>query len=105
MTGGRPMTTVVHVRDPSGFDVYIGRAVPRRGFKESKWANPYPLAMGTREEVIAAYERYLDEHPELIADLHELRGLRLGCWCKDIHGRKDVPCHGDVLVRRANALP
>ncbi len=32
-------------------------------------------------------------NPELISRLCELKGLRLGCFC-----RADEPCHGDVLV-------
>jgi hypothetical protein len=32
-----------------------------------------------------------------MASLDELRGLVLGCWCAP------RPCHGDVLVRLANA--
>lgn len=95
-------TTVVHVKD--GFDVYIGRAVRRRGFEGSKWANPFPLAMGTREQVIAAFRRHLLESPELLAALPELKGKRLGCWCKGTQGSKDVPCHGDVLAELADAL-
>lgn len=82
--------TVVHVRD--GFDVYIGRAVPRRGFAASKWGNPFPLAMGSRADVIAAYREHLLASPDLLAALPELRGKRLGCWCAP------KACHGDVLV-------
>lgn len=33
-------------------------------------------------------------------DLDSLRGKNLGCWCK-IPGR-DVPCHGDVLLKILN---
>jgi hypothetical protein len=31
--------------------------------------------------------------PQLLADLHELEGKVLGCWCKP-----EKSCHGDVLV-------
>lgn len=91
------VTTVVHVNDPDGFDVYIGRVVRRRGFAGSKWGNPFPLAMGTRFEVIEAYRRHLLASPELLAALPELRGKRLGCWCAP------KPCHGDVLAELADA--
>lgn len=100
-------TTVVHVNDPAGFDVYIGRAVRRRGIPASKWGNPYPLAMGTREQVIEAYRRHLMVSPELLAALPELRGLRLGCWCapKGVAlSASDPPvCHGQVLAALADA--
>ena len=51
---------------------------------------------GTRLQVIARYERYISQQPWLMADLPELEGLVLGCWCAP------KPCHGDVLVRLAN---
>lgn len=84
-------TTVVHFRDP--FDVYIGRP--------SKWGNPFIIGKdGTREEVIAKYRAWILDQPDLLASLHELRGRRLGCWCK--HPYKEVPCHGDVLAQLAD---
>jgi hypothetical protein len=88
---------VVHCqREP--YDVYIGRAVPRRGLAASKWENLYPLRReGDRLDVIARYEReHLPAHPELVAALPELRGKVLGCWCAP------KACHGDVLLRLAN---
>jgi hypothetical protein len=88
---------VVHCqREP--YDVYIGRAVPRRGLAASKWANPYPLRRESdRADVIARFEHeHLAAHPELVAALPEVRGKVLGCWCAP------KPCHGDVLVRLAN---
>jgi hypothetical protein len=91
-------TTVHHIRE--GFDVYIGRAMPRQRLKASRWANPFHIGPdGTRDEVIAQYRQYLDEvlssadqGPEWRAALEELRGMRLGCWCRP------AACHGDVLV-------
>lgn len=87
-------------RMPAGA-VYVGRP--------TKWGNPYrigwPLVPGigmpgmTGEEVLHWYERHLDL--EIAAgrlDLEELRGKDLACWCP-----LGAPCHGDVLIRRANA--
>ena len=49
-------TRVVHVNDNVPGAVYIGRAVPRRGIKASKWANPYKIGRdGTRADVIGKY--------------------------------------------------
>lgn len=81
---------VVHCkRDP--YDVYIGRG--------SKWGNPFKIGEhGTREEVIAKYEVWVKEQPELMEALPELRGKILGCWCAP------QACHGDVLVRLANDI-
>jgi hypothetical protein len=75
--------------------LYIGRANPRYGLKKSKWANPFkPGKDGTRDEVMARYREWITrgEGQHLLADLHELRGKTLGCWCKP------EACHGDILV-------
>jgi hypothetical protein len=91
------MTTVVNVRSDDSFTVYIGRAVPRRRLKASKWANPFKIGRdGAREQVIAKYRDYLLSRPDLLASLSELRGQRLGCWCAP------APCHGDVLAGLAD---
>lgn len=94
-------TTVVHVNDLLGYDVYIGRSIRRRGMRlpQSKWANPFPLAMGSRETVIEAYRNHLLGRPALLNALPELKGKRLGCWCSP------KACHGDVLAELADALP
>lgn len=93
-------TTVVNVKTCRDFDpvknandVYIGRANKYRGWKASKWANPFRIGEGcTREESIEKYRFCLQNTPELLEQLGELQGKRLGCWCKD------EACHGDVLV-------
>jgi len=75
--------------------VYIGR--PIAGLPRSKWGNPYKIGRdGTREEVIAKFDRHLYDSG-LISQIHELRGRDLVCWCAP------DPCHGDVLLRLANA--
>jgi Domain of unknown function (DUF4326) len=52
---------------------------------------------GARGECIELYELWVRENEELMAALAELRGKVLGCWCAP------RACHGDVLVRLANA--
>lgn len=85
-----PKTTVVNLRKEK-YDVYIGRA--GRG-KSGDWGN---YAQGqTREERIANYREYIKTRPDLLARLHELRGKRLGCFCKPL------ACHGDVLAELAD---
>jgi hypothetical protein len=72
--------------------VYVGRP--------SKWGNPFGVAADlgwARDEAIAEYEDYLDNSPDLLMQLPELRGHDLVCWCAPL------PCHADVLLRRANA--
>ena len=85
-------TTVVNLRT-SSFDVYIGRA--GKG-QDGKWGNPF--STGTREENIKNFEEYLVNNKELMQDLHELRGKRLGCFCKP------KACHGDVLKKYIDTL-
>ena len=79
--------------------VYIGRACnhgPWR-LRQSKWHNPFRVGRdGTIEEVLKKYERHLYDSG-LINGIHELHGRDLACWCAP------RPCHGDVLLRLANA--
>ena len=79
---------VVHCKRDK-YDVYIGRP--------SKWGNPFEIGKdGTRKEVIEKYAAWIKTQPNLLADLHELRGKNLGCWCSP------RACHGDVLMKLAN---
>jgi hypothetical protein len=91
---------VVHCKRDR-YDVYIGRS--RNGLGE--WGNPFSFKPGTkaefvlptREEALAAYEQWLLGQPELVAKAkRELKGKRLGCWCKPLS------CHGDILARIAS---
>jgi hypothetical protein len=64
--------------------------ITRRGI----WGNPYIIGRdGTRAEVIEKYRQSIIGVPELMAQLGELKGKRLGCVCKPL------ACHGDVLVQ------
>lgn len=82
-------TRVVHCKRAQ-HDVYIGRG--------SKWGNPFKIGEhGTREQVIAKYERWLNHQHALLADVHTLKGKTLGCWCAP------QACHGDVLAKLADA--
>ena len=95
-------TRVVHVNDHVPGAVYIGRAVPRRGIKASKWANPYKIGKdGNRADVIAKYWFALmdGDMRHLLAELPELHGKALACWCRhDGEDRTDDnACHADVL--------
>ncbi len=62
--------------------------------RSSKYGNPYRIGSdGNRDEVCDKYMVYLLGRVDLLRSLEELRGLRLGCWCKPLR------CHGDILVR------
>jgi|SRR5215203_6428350 len=96
---------VVHCKKEPSFDIYIGRrnrfvklnAQQSSGPEPYKWRNPFVMDKdgmkkdGTREEVIIKYRKWLLSNPELLKQLPELCGKKLGCWCKPL------PCHGDVL--------
>lgn len=77
-------TRIVHCKKES-YDIYIGRP--------SKWGNPFQIGKdGTRREVIEKFRRWILTQPNLLKDLHEIKGKTLGCWCKP------KVCHGDILV-------
>jgi hypothetical protein len=79
---------VVHVKKEF-YDVYVGRP--------SKWGNPFVIGEhGTRSQIIAKYKDYLMSNHELLAQLPELTGKTLACWCHP------QPCHADILLALAN---
>lgn len=81
-------TTVVNCKNEV-FDVHIGRGSP--------FGNPFKIGVhGNREEVITKYRNWVLTQPLLLAKMEELRGKRLGCWCKP------KACHGDVIVEILN---
>lgn len=84
------MPHVLHCRHAEGYPyVYIGRP--------SVWGNPFVIGVdGNRAQVLRKYRIYLLGSPTLLAQLSELRGKNLGCWCKP------RPCHGDILLELAN---
>lgn len=85
---------VVHCKKEP-YDIYIGRA--NGSLPQSKWANPFVVGKDcARGECINMFEEWIMTQPHLLADLHELEGKTLGCWCKP-----DKNCHGDVLARLA----
>lgn len=94
-------TRVVHFKKEK-CDVYVGRP--------SKWGNPFThiddrrtaahYIVGSRSEAVEAYREYITkgEGQHLLADLHELKGKTLGCWCSP------NACHADILAELANEL-
>ena len=90
-------TLVVNARIQK-YDIYIGRP--------SRFGNPYShlantlakFQVATREEAVAKYREWIQTQPRLLAELHTLKGKRLGCLCPE-----DKPCHGWVLAELADA--
>ena len=88
---------VVHCKR-AAHDVYVGRP--------SKWGNPLVIGRdGTRDNVIARYEAWLLEQPELVAALPQLTGKTLGCWCAPRACHGDVCSHGSPTRRRNSEAP
>jgi len=80
---------VVNLKKES-YDVYIGRG--------SKWGNPFVMRNNSqteRDRVCEEYEKYFWT-TDLPNQLSELRGKRLGCYCKPLR------CHGDFLANLVN---
>src|SRR5262245_44186671 len=81
-------TVVLNLRDlPKTVTngVYIGRG--------TKWGNPFVIGKdGDRPTVIAKYKRALWQNKALLAEVAELRGKKLLCFCAP------QACHGHVLV-------
>jgi hypothetical protein len=67
------------------------------GARGSKWGNRFQIVPdGDRATVIAKHERWLADLHDLLRALDELRGCDLVCCAPQ-------PCHGDLLLRLANA--
>lgn len=80
------MSRIVNLRTTTESFVYIGRG--------SIWGNPFVIGKdGSRDAVIAAYERWIRTQPTLLAQLPALKGATLGCYCAPLR------CHGEVLLK------
>lgn len=81
-------TKIVNIKTDD-FDCYIGRP--------NLIGNPYKIGKdGNRDQVIAKYRRYFNFMMKTSVvfkeDIENLRGKRLGCYCRPL------ACHGDVIV-------
>ena len=85
------MTTTVVNKYKEPYEVYIGRG--------SKWGNPFVIGKdGNRDDVCDKYEAYILSNQTLLDALPELKGKKLGCFCKPQR------CHGDILAKLADEL-
>jgi hypothetical protein len=93
--------------------------------RPSKWGNPFVIAPKTRpgvmfsgaawgcvavpsaEDAVAVFREMMEQEDnargaELLADIHELRGKNLACWCElPKRGEPDI-CHAAVLLELSN---
>ena len=85
------MATVLNKRNGATEGVYVGRP--------TKWGNPYKVGnekgQYARGEAAYLYKRYLWSNAALLAQLPELFGKDLVCWCKP------NACHADHLLAAA----
>lgn len=95
-------TTVVNYLR-SECDVYIGRArdalISKPGI-DGYFGNPFYIGPLSRGYAIAQFELYfhrrIKDDAEYKRRIEELRGKRLGCFCKP------QKCHGDVIAAYLN---
>jgi hypothetical protein len=95
-------------------DVYCGRgnvgAVPRNIGEKGWLGNPYVIGNTCYRckqihkdggSTLICYEEYLKERleqPEFVEALKQLKGKKLGCFCKP------KPCHTDILIKYIDKL-
>lgn len=103
-------TRVVHCQQED-YDVYIGRGkCPKTGSPGrfgNDWGHKPGLAkhkVATLGDALRSYDRYLDEHPEVLAEIvAACKGRILGCWCKPKGGfRGKYLCHGQSIAARCD---
>ena len=86
----------------NGCFVYVGDNEGHTGHKRSDWFNPFKIGKektdDRRNEVCDQYTKHIDNRPELLARLPELKGKVLGCRCYPLR------CHGHYLASLANEV-
>lgn len=101
-------TQVVNLVKGEPYDVYIGRA--GKG-QDGYFGNPHPIGrrcpicatVHARGEGIEEFKKdflnRIETDSEFVQRVKELKGKRLGCFCKP------HPCHGDVYKEWLDSLP
>jgi Domain of unknown function (DUF4326) len=99
-----PHELVVNVRSGAECDIYVGRRQNGNHYGNpfSHLPLPHIIPVGSRDDSIAAYRAWLEgtAHQEvepdrrawILANLKQLSGKRLGCFCSPAN------CHAEVLV-------
>lgn len=95
-------TIVVNMRDDAHARLWqyaVQEHKAERIDRKSIWGNPFILGDdGDRDTVCDAYANiYLPHKPRLLAEVSDLKGRALGCWCAPAR------CHGDHLARLATS--
>ena len=100
------MTTVVNINLNETYDVYVGRGSPYGNDWSDRPGTKAKHIVPTRAEAIWCFERHLDEHPELEAQMkRDCAGKRIGCFCRPAKGfRGKLLCHAQVIAARCDGI-
>lgn len=97
-----PNTVYVGRHSKWGNNFAVGKPIPKvwlhLEFSYSdtlKYAND--AVVETPAEAVRLYEKYTKPENGWPADISELKGKNLACWCP-----LDKPCHADLLLEIAN---
>ncbi|WP_134671737.1 DUF4326 domain-containing protein [Halorussus marinus] len=116
---GYPRFTYVGHAQKDDVDVYAGRhgddgsqnlvTVDEPG--EAGWlGNPYSADDFGRKQSVAMFMNLLflalEQRPEFVEAVYDLRGSVLGCWCHRLEetGDDHLVCHADVIARVADRV-
>ncbi|MBA3580677.1 MAG: DUF4326 domain-containing protein [Gemmatimonadaceae bacterium] len=110
--------------------VYVGRAMPRIGWKGSPWGNPFKVhtakmssfddkmvsvswfretskslsELEPTAKAVELHRLWLLSQPDYLANLYRIRGKTLGCWCGSWEpGQPEPRCHAVTLAKLADA--
>jgi len=95
------MTEVVNIHHED-YDIYIGRAGKGR---DGYFGNPYRLIFEqNRGSTLTKYKEYflkrIEEDSEFKQRVLNLKGLKLGCFCKPRNGFEgQLLCHGQIIAQ------
>ena len=94
------MKVVHHKKEP--YDVLIDRTMIFGNPWTHKERTVAEFIVSSRHEAIDNYRKWLtgdgfegvlpERRQRILDNLHKLKGLTLGCWCRPL------PCHGEVLI-------
>ena len=89
-------------------NVYVGRHgrifIDKEVFHypQSIFANPFKVTDDKPvKQAVEEYTTYIKNNPEIMAQLHTLRGKNLGCFC-DVKSQELGECHASVLAELVN---
>ena len=95
--GGVAVCTLRRGKDESLRQWSIAEGRFLRIDRQTRWGNPFKIQDSRpgndRDAVCVTYWDYLRSTPSLLAQLPDLRGKLLACWC---HPKR---CHGHELIR------